>query len=112
MFKDDLLNAELGALKYQKVKELLSKYTDDELFEIYKTIPTKQTSKIKFAFKVSDEQKKRTFLTQMLNQRRTYEGMNVDNLQKDFLKQLKEMKDTHGLCAEANSTFRLKKICF
>ncbi|MBQ7764374.1 hypothetical protein IJ384_03280 [bacterium] len=110
VFKDDLLNAELAALKHQKVKELLLKYTDDELFEIYKTIPTKQTSKIKFAFKVSDEQKKRTFLSQMLNQRGIYGEMNVDNLQKDFLKQLKEMKDTHGLYAEANSTFRLKNI--
>ena len=46
----------------------------------------------------------------MVNQRGIYGEMNVDNLQKDFLKQLKEMKDTHGLYAEANSTFRLKNI--
>lgn len=110
VFKDDHLNVELAALKRKKIKELLSKYKDDELFEIYKSTPVQSNSKFKFSIKVSDEQKKQTFINSMRSKRIEYEGMNVDSLEKDFLMQTRAMRDCHGLYAEANSTFRLKNI--
>lgn len=110
VFKDDHLNVKLAALKKKKIKELLCKYTDDELFEIYKSTPVQSNSKFKFSIKVSDEQKKRTFINRIQSKRLEYEGMNVDNLEKDFLMQTRAMQDCHGLYAEANSTFRLKNI--
>lgn len=107
IFKNSDNNAELLLTKEQKIQELLNKYSDDDLFEIYKNIPTKKSS---IKIKVSEENRKRIFLDVLNNNRREYANKNFDNIKAQFSKQCQELSDIHGLYAEANSTFRLKHI--
>lgn len=108
VFKKPSSSVELAVLKRKKIQELLPKYSDSELFEIYKALPQRSTGRMKI--KMSDEQKYRRFTETMQNNRLKYQQMDLEDVEEDFMQQFLFAQSEHGLCAEANNAFRLKHI--
>lgn len=110
VFKDTNLNIELAVLKRKKVKELISKYSDEEIYEIYKNIPVNTNNKVKISIKCPEEQKKRIFLNNLRTKRLEIQNSDLSNIEESFYEQIRDLSREHGIYAEANTAFRLKNI--
>lgn len=99
VFKDSGIAAEIESAKVEKLKELLSKYSDDDIIAYFKT-KVKQLS--------PDEET--IFLDAMKTFRANTDKMSGELNAKNLLNFTQRNADVHGLYAEANSVTRLKYI--
>lgn len=97
VYKDVNLVSELEKLKMEKYKELLPKYSGDEL---WKVVPKTLKQKID----------KKVFLAKIEEMKNNLEKMSPEKHSQRINSWISNSKDIHGAAAEANSVTRLKHI--